>query len=116
MQLSGRNRRLPVTASAKFLCLYLFFATQPAFFIEGCERDCEEMPRPDMPLTVGIDGGYVDSCEQKGKKGGRFEVIVGKSMTAEGESKCFGLVDSYDTKPKRRVFEALKSQGMQMNQ
>src|SRR5262249_35874398 len=64
----------------------------------------------------GIDGGYVDSCEQKGKKDGRFEVIVGKSMTAEGESKCFGLVNSYDTKPKRRVFEVLKSQGMRMNQ
>jgi hypothetical protein len=30
-------------------------------------------------------GGYVDSCEQKGKKGGRIEVIVGKSVTAEGE-------------------------------
>ena len=89
---------------------------EQAFFIEGCERDWEELPRPDMPLTVGIDGGYVDSCEQKGKKGGRFEVIVGKSVTAEGESKCFGLVNSYDTKPKRRVFEALKSQGMLMNQ
>jgi hypothetical protein len=37
-------------------------------------------------------------------------------MTAEGESKCFGLVNSFDTKPKRRVFEVLKSQGMQMNQ
>jgi len=34
-----------------------------AFFIEGCERDWEELPRPEMPLTVGIDGGYVDSCE-----------------------------------------------------
>jgi hypothetical protein len=53
---------------------------------------------------------------RKGKKDGRFEVIVGKSMTAEGKSKCLGLVNSYDTKPKRRVFEALKSQGMQMNQ
>ncbi len=89
---------------------------EQVFFIEGCERDWEELPRPEMPLTVGIDGGYVDSCEQKGKKDGRFEVIIGKSVTAEGESKCFGLVNSYDTKPKRRVFEALKSQGMQMNQ
>jgi hypothetical protein len=89
---------------------------EQVFFIEGCEQDWEELPRPALPLTVGIDGGYVDSCEQKGKKDGRFEVIVGKSMTAEGESKCFGLVNSYDTKPKRRVFEALKSQGMQMNQ
>ena len=31
------------------------------------------------------DGGYVDFCEQKGKKRGRFEAIVGKSVTAEGE-------------------------------
>jgi hypothetical protein len=43
---------------------------EQAFFIDGCERDWEELPRPDMPLTVGIDGGYVDSCEQKGKKTG----------------------------------------------
>jgi hypothetical protein len=89
---------------------------EQVFFIDGCERDWEKLPRPEMPLTVGIDGGYVDSCEQKGKKDGRFEVIIGKSITSEGESKCFGLVNSYDTKPKRRVFEVLKSQGMQMNQ
>jgi hypothetical protein len=43
-------------------------------------------------------------------------VIVGKSITAEGESKCFSLINSDDTKPKRRVFEVLKSQGMQINQ
>jgi hypothetical protein len=33
-----------------------------------------------------------------------------------GSSKCFGFVNRYDTKPKRRLFEMLKSQGMQMNQ
>src|SRR3712207_7669750 len=26
-------------------------------FIEGCEQDWAELPRPDLPLTVGIDGG-----------------------------------------------------------
>jgi hypothetical protein len=26
-------------------------------------------------------------------------------MTAEGKSKCFGLVNIYNTKPKRRVFD-----------
>jgi hypothetical protein len=31
-------------------------------------------------------------------------------------SKCFGLVQTYDTKPKRRLFEVLKRQGMAMNQ
>ena len=31
-------------------------------------------------------------------------------------SKCFAFVRTFDTKPKRRLFEVLKSQGMQMNQ
>lgn len=26
-------------------------------FIEGCERDWEKLPRPDLPLTVGLGGG-----------------------------------------------------------
>ncbi len=86
------------------------------FFIEGCERDWEQLPRPDLPLTVGIDGGYVHSSEQTSKTNGWFEVIVGKSMTAQGSSKCFGFVNCHDRKPKRRLFELLKSQGMQMNQ
>ena len=37
-------------------------------------------------------------------------------MTAEKTSKRFAFVNSYDEKPKRRLFEVLKSQGMQMNQ
>ena len=37
-------------------------------------------------------------------------------MADDGTSKCFGLVNGYDEKPKRRLFEVLKSQGMQMNQ
>ena len=37
-------------------------------------------------------------------------------MTVEGKSKCFGFVNCYDMKPKRRLFEVVKSQGMQMNQ
>ncbi len=45
-----------------------------------------------------------------------FEVIVGKSIPEEGASKCFGLVQSFDEKPKRRLFEVLKGQGMQLNQ
>ena len=69
-----------------------------------------------MPLTVGIDGGYVRSCERRPGSERSFEVITGKSIADDGSSKCFGLVNSYDTKPKRRVFEVLKSQGMQMNQ
>jgi hypothetical protein len=87
-------------------------------FVEGCERDWEALPRPDMPLTMGIDGGYVRASKSQDadSKQRCFEVITGKSIADDGSSKCFGLVNSYDEKPKRRVFEVLKSQGMQMNQ
>jgi hypothetical protein len=43
-------------------------------------------------------------------------VIAGKSMPAQGPARCFGFVQTYDTRPKRRLFELLKSQGMQANQ
>ena len=35
---------------------------------------------------------------------------------AEKSKKCFGFVQTYDGKPRRRLFELLKSQGMAMNQ
>ena len=40
-------------------------------------------------------------------------MIAGKSMPTEGPATCFGYVQTYDTKPKRRLFEVLTSQGMQ---
>ena len=89
---------------------------EQAMFIDGCQRDWEDLPRPDLPLIVGLDGGYVHATEQRSRREGWFEVIAGKSMPAEGEAKCFGYVQTYDTKPKRRLFELLKAQGMQMNQ
>jgi hypothetical protein len=53
-----------------------------------------------------------------------FKVIVGKSiLTFKREdvedipsSKCFGFVQTFDAKPKRHLFEVLKSQGLQLNQ
>jgi len=89
---------------------------EQVFFNDGCERDWEQLARPDMPLTVGLDGGYVHSCAQRSRKHGWFEVIAGKSVTDDGTSKRFAFVNNYDEKPKRRVFEVLKSQGMQPNQ
>ena len=83
---------------------------------EGCQLDWDELPRPALPLTVGLDGGYVHSSEQRSRRDGWFEVIAGKSMPTDGPAKCFGFVQTYDTKPKRRLFEVLKSQGMQLNQ
>ena len=82
-------------------------------FIDGCPREWAALPRPSAPLTVGIDGGYIRQWDDKKA---HFEVIVGKSIPEEGAGKCFGLVQSYDDKPKRRLFEVLKRQGMQMNQ
>jgi hypothetical protein len=54
-------------------------------------------------------------------------VIVGKSILefrredpedqeVEKSTKCFGFVQTYDEKPRRRVFEVLKSQDLAMNQ
>jgi hypothetical protein len=86
------------------------------FFIEGCQRDWDALPRPDGPLTVGIDGGYVHARDGDNRKAGWFELIVGKSVPSDGDAKCFGFVTSYDTKPKRRLAGLLKTQGLQMNQ
>jgi hypothetical protein len=90
-------------------------------FIDGCPRDWGNLPIPDGPITVGIDGGYVRDWDEKKRQ---FEVIVGKSILAfkreEAEdipsSKGFGFVQTFDTKPKRRLFEVLRSQGLQLNQ
>ena len=43
-------------------------------------------------------------------------MIAGKTMPADGRSSCFGYVQTYDSKPKRRLFEVLAAQGMQANQ
>jgi hypothetical protein len=85
-------------------------------FIEGCPRDWAHLPRPEMPLTVGIDGGYVHSTHPESRTEGWFEVIVGKSIKADGTAKCFGFVCGLDRKPRRRLFAILQAQGMQMNQ
>jgi hypothetical protein len=82
-------------------------------FIECCPREWAALPRPPAPLTVGIDGGYVRQWDDKRA---HFELIIGKSLPEESPGKCFGFVQTYDQKPKRRLFELLKSQGMQMNQ
>ena len=68
-----------------------------------------------FPL-VGIDGGYVHARDGDDRKAGWFEVIVGKSMGENGGSKRLAFVNDYDEKPKRRLFEMLQAQGLQMNQ
>jgi hypothetical protein len=58
----------------------------------------------------------VHSCAQSSRKEGWFEGIAGKSVTAEGTSKRLAFVNNYDDKPKRRLYDVLKSQGVQPNQ
>ena len=89
-------------------------------FIEGCPAAWAELPIPNGPLAIGIDGRFIRNQRDKGW----FEVIAGKSVlefrrddTGQNKSsKCFGFVQSYDDRPKRRLFELLKSQGMKENQ
>lgn len=83
------------------------------FFANGCPMQWAELPHPDGPITVGIDGTYVRAWDDKKKQ---FEIIVGKSIPDDGQTKCFGFVQSWDKKPKRRLFDVLTGQGMQMNQ
>jgi hypothetical protein len=89
--------------------------------IEWNEEEWAQLPIPNGPLTVGLDGGFVRSRNKRGC----FEVIVGKSILefrreeeegAEKSQKRFGFVQTFDEKPRRRLFELLKSQGLAMNQ
>ena len=92
---------------------------KPVLF-EGTEDDWEQQPTPDGPMTVGIDGGYFRSAHNVGF----FEVIAGKSVLEfnrneeiqKPSSKCFSFVQTFDEKPRRRLWELLKSQGMAENQ
>jgi hypothetical protein len=84
-------------------------------FIEGCQRDRDQIPRPDPPLTAGLDGGYVHARHPLSRTERCFEMIAGKVLKPEGESKCFAFVPHVDAQPKRRLFEVLKAQGLQPN-
>ena len=85
-------------------------------YIEGSPAEWDELPDTDGPMTVGLDGGYIHLRDEHNRKAGSVEVIVGKSIPCEAQAKCFGFVSGYDEKPRRRIFETLKSQGLQMNQ
>ncbi len=100
---------------------------EQAMFLEGSHAERERLPIPDGPLAVGLDGGIVRA--RRGTTGAKtpnlFEVIAGKSVLSfrrddpedtAPSSKCFALVQSVDPKPKHRLYDLLRSQGMQANQ
>jgi hypothetical protein len=43
-------------------------------------------------------------------------VVVGKSVPEDRENRYFGCVPTVDDRPKRRIFEILRGQGLRMNQ
>lgn len=69
--------------------------------------------KPDKPLTVGIDGGYVRDCR---KKKGNFEVIVAKSYSETQDPKRLGFVLREEDDPQHRLMSMLKRQGMEPHQ
>jgi hypothetical protein len=68
-------------------------------FIEGCQHDWNQLPRPEPPLIVGLDGGYVHARHPRSRTEGWFEVIAGKVLKDDGDPKCFAFVTNVDTKP-----------------
>lgn len=82
-------------------------------FIEGCPAQWADLPIPEGRIIVGLDGGYVRNWNDRKTN---FELIVGRSMPEDRPNRYVGLVHGYDRKPKRRLFEVLKSQGLQPNQ
>jgi hypothetical protein len=82
-------------------------------FIDGCPAEWAALPIPEGRIVVGLDGGYVRDWKDRKAN---FEVIVGQSVPEERDARYVGLVHTYDEKPKRRLFELLRSQGLQANQ
>lgn len=84
-----------------------------ASFVDGCPAQWAALPIPEGRITVALDGGYVRNWADRTAN---FELIVGRSMPEDRPPRYFGLVHGYDGKPKRRLFDLLRAQGLQANQ
>jgi len=84
-------------------------------YAEGTPRDWAALPPPEGEIVVGLDGGYVRGREKPGQAG-HFEVMVGRSLPEDCDSRYFGFVAAVDKKPRRRLHDLLAEQGLQMNQ
>ena len=82
-------------------------------FIDGCPAEWAELPVPEGRIVVGLDGGYV---RDRNDRKANFELIVGRSLPENRAPRYLGLVHGFDQKPKRRLFETLREQGLQANQ
>jgi hypothetical protein len=82
-------------------------------FINATPAMLADLPEPEGPIVVGMDGGYV---RDRDKPTSHFEVMVGQSIPEDRGNRYFGLVQSIDDKPKIRLHTVLREQGLQMNQ
>jgi hypothetical protein len=93
---------------------------EPRSCIEGGPRDWGQLPLPDGPMTVGIDGGYGRDWNEKKRQ---FAIIVGYRILAFTRAdeedvpsrQCCGVVPTVAPKPTRRLVELWPSPGLQMN-
>jgi hypothetical protein len=67
-------------------------------------------------MTVALDGAYLHLRDGNNRKTGSVAVIVGKVLPDAASAKCLAFVRVYDEKPRRRLFECLKSRDFQLNQ
>jgi hypothetical protein len=87
----------------------------------GCQRELDELPLPNGPAYVGVDGGFV-----RDRAGSWFEVVAGKSIPGfrrdgpedeeQRPARCFAFVQAHDDRPRRRLLDVLASQGYAPNQ
>lgn len=83
------------------------------------ERTGPNSELPDGSLFVGMDGGYV-----RGREQAWFEAIAGKSLISfhrdgrvpDPAGRCFAFVQTVDDKPRARLVDTLRQQGMQPQQ
>lgn len=121
---------LPVsrTLNSQTVCNHLQAAATKLEQALGEEQEClfsgSEDDWATQPLPWTHDGGPGRRLCPGRRKDGFFEVIAGKSVVAftrecaeaHPSTKRFAFVQTCDTKPRRRLWELMKSQGMQENQ
>ncbi len=84
--------------------------------MDGSGHALRALPKPDMPLVVNIDGGYVHSSAQTSRRDGWFQAVCGTVTRHDGQARRFGFVPNIDTRPRRRIRDTLIAQGLQPNQ
>jgi hypothetical protein len=78
---------------------------------DGAAGNHPELATSPEAIIVGVDGGYIRNWHDKTHN---FEVLVGKSVNGQGDSRYFGLAQNQDGEPKR-LRDVLRDQGLPVN-